>query len=162
MLSVFRIAKEMVLSAADIVFALDVFLLTHSSKGMEPFGTTAVAVVDRTVALEQHFASASVTFVEPTTFVVELVTSAAAAAEPETIVETAITAEPVTVAEPGTIAEPVTIAAEPETVAAGPETIAVTVIIAAGPVTSAAGPVTFAAPEFRCTESKIMHVEARI
>lgn len=160
MLSVFRIAKGMVLSAADIVFALDVFLLTHSSKGMEPFGTTAV--VDRTVALKQHFASASVTFVEPTTFVVELVTSAAAAAEPETIVETAITAEPVTVAEPGTIAEPVTIAAGPETVAAGPETIAVTVIIAAGPVTSAAGPVTFAAPEFRCTESKIMHVEARI
>lgn len=161
MLSVFRIAKGMVLSAADIVFALDVFLLTHSSKGMEPFGTTAVAVVDRTVALKQHFASASVTFVEPTTFVVVLVTSAAAA-EPETIVETAITAEPVTVAEPGTIAEPVTIAAGPETVAAGPETIAVTVIIAAGPVTSAAGPVTFAAPEFRCTESKIMHVEARI
>lgn len=159
MLSVFRIAKGMVLSAADIVFALDVFLLTHSSKGMEPFGTTAV--VDRTVALKQHFASASVTFVEPTTFVVELVTSAVAAG-PETIVETAISAEPVTVAEPGTIAEPVTIAAGPETVAAGPETIAVTVIIAAGPVTSAAGPVIFAAPEFRCTESKIMHVEARI
>lgn len=161
MLSVFRIAKGMVLSAADIVFALDVFLLTHSSKGMEPFGTTAVAVVDRTVALKQHFASASVTFVEPTTFVVELVTSAVAAG-PETIVETAISAEPVTVAEPGTIAEPVTIAAGPETVAAGPETIAATVTIAAGPVTSAAGPVTFAAPEFRCTESKIMHVEARI